>query len=333
MAGPLRFRRSHGSWSHDRVARELRRPLDSNLGASMESPWFGPPAGYEAVRFEMHNGDVALFCWSDDDAYWLGNTETPEALWRTDKETFEEAPYPVSRWAQRELLARMETTDPWLAEYEHVAWFFLPVLCSKDGRDTTRAFFREHAAGFPDATSEAALGFVEDLLATGCLDDYRYEMASKLGTSAGTDLTRMAATMGEFIVANLLHDAGVEFEPEVELDSGHALDFRVDGQHLVEVTRPLPPTRRSRADTAVAAVRQTGQSKTRAQLDEHPGTTLVIDCSSFRDDEWAAVAAERPDVGYRPTVVFRARPDGAVEGYRIGTVPFDLSGAIDWVGE
>jgi len=299
----------------------------------MESPWFGPPAGYEAVRFEMHNGDVALFCWSDDDAYWLGNTETPEALWRTDKETFEEAPYPVSRWAQRELLARMETTDPWLAEYEHVAWFFLPVLCSKDGRDTTRAFFREHAAGFPDATSEAVLGFVEDLLATGCLDDYRYEMASKLGTSAGTDLTRMAATMGEFIVANLLHDAGVEFEPEVELDSGHALDFRVDGQHLVEVTRPLPPTRRSRADTAVAAVRQTGQSKTRAQLDEHPGTTLVIDCSSFRDDEWAAVAAERPDVGYRPTVVFRARPDGAVEGYRIGTVPFDLSGAIDWVGE
>jgi hypothetical protein len=312
------------------VVRTLHRPLDDNLGATMESPWFDPPAGYEAVRFEMHNGDFALFCW-DDDAYWLGNTETPETLWRTDKETFEEVPYPVSRWAQRELLARIETTDPWLTEHEHVAWFFLPVFCSKDGRDTTRAFFREHAAGFPDATSEEALAFVDALLATGCLDDYRYEMASKLGTSAGTDLTRMAATMGEFIVAKLLYDAGVEFEPEVELDSGHALDFRVDGQHLVEVTRPLPPTRRSRADTAVAAVKQTGRSKTRAQLDKHPGTTLVIDCSSFRDDEWAAVRAERPDVGYRPTVVFRARPDGTVEGYRVGTVPFDLSGALDWV--
>jgi hypothetical protein len=313
------------------VDRELRHPLDSNLGATMESPWFAPPPGYEAVRFEMHNGDLALFCWDEAGAYWLGNTETPEALWRTDKETFEEAPYPVSRWAQRELFARMESTDPWLTEYEHVAWFFLPVLCSKDGRDTTRSFFRDHAAGFPDTTSEEALAFVDALLATGCLDDYRYEMASKLGTSAGTDLTRMAATMGEFIVAKLLHDAGVEFVPEVELDSGHALDFRADGQHLVEVTRPLPPTRRSRADTAVAAVRQTGQSKTRAQLDKHPGTTLVIDCSSFRDDEWAAVRAERPGVGYRPTVVLRARPDGTVEGYRVGTVPFDLSGAIDWV--
>ena len=153
-------------------------------------------------------------------------------------------------------------------------------------------------------------------------------MASKLGTSAGTDLTRMAATMGEFIVAKLLFDAGVEFVPEVELDSGHALDFRVDGQHLVEVTRPLPPTRRSRADTAVAAVRQTGQSKTRAQLDKHPGTTLVIDCSSFRDDEWYAVRDERPTVGYKPALVYRARPNGAIEGFLHGNPPFDLGGAM-----
>jgi len=53
-------------------------------------------------------------------------------------------------------------------------------------------------------------------------------MASKLGTSAGVDLTRMQATMGEFNVAKLLHDADHDFEPEVELGSGHALDFQVD---------------------------------------------------------------------------------------------------------
>jgi len=39
--------------------------------------------------------------------------------------------------------------DPWLAAYDHLAWFFLPVFFSKDGRESTRNFFREHAAGFP----------------------------------------------------------------------------------------------------------------------------------------------------------------------------------------
>jgi hypothetical protein len=332
VAGPLRFRVSHESWSRDRVERALYRDLDSNLGATMESPWFSPPAGYEAVRFEMHNGDVALFCWSDDVAYWVGNTETPQVLWRTEKVNFDEAPYGVTRWTERELLARLETTDPWLTEYEHVAWFFLPVFSSKDGRASTREFFSEHAAGFPDATREEGLAFVESLLATGLLDDYRYTMASKLGTSHGTDVTRMAATMGEFIVAKVLHDAGHAFEPEIELGSGHALDFRVDGEHLIEVTRPLPPTRRG-ADTAVAAVRETGGAKRTGQLKAHPGTTLMIDCTSFRDDEWNAVRAERPDIGYRPTVVIRARPDGSVEGYHHGRLPFSLDPAVEWVGE
>jgi hypothetical protein len=333
VAGPLRFRVSNESWSPDRVERRLFRDLDDNLGASSEPPWFAPPEGYEAVRFEMHNGDVALFCWTDNRAYWVGNTETPQVLWRTDKVTFEAAPDGVARWAERELLARLETTDPWLAEYPNVAHFFLPVFSSKDGRASTRAVFRDHAAGFPDATGEAALAYVDSLLGTGVLDEHRYVMASKLGTSHGTDLTRMAATMGEFVVAKLLYDAGLDLVPEVELDSGHALDFRVEGEHLVEVTRPLPPRERSRADTAVAAVRETGGAKTTGQLKAHPGTTLVIDCSSFRDDEWAAVRGERPDVGYRPTLVIRARPDGRVEGYCHGRLPFDLGEAMTRVDD
>ena len=331
VAGPLRFRVSHGQWTEGRVRERLFKPLDASFGAHLETPWFGPPDGHEARRLEMDNGDVALFCWGEETAYWLGNTETPEALWRTEKHEFTEVPYPVARWAQRELLARLELVDPWLAAYEHVAWFFLPVFLSKDGRETTRAFFADHAAGFPDATRDEALGFFERALATGLLDAYRYTMAAKLGTSEGMDVGRMSATMGEFIVAKLLADAGLGFEPEIELDSGYALDFRVEGDHLVEVTRPRPPANRSRADTPIAALRETADAKTGDQLRAHPDATLFVDCSSFRDDEWATPRAERPDVSHRPTVVFRARPDGHVEGYRVGTPPFDLAGAIDWL--
>ncbi|MFC7176549.1 DUF5784 family protein [Halosegnis marinus] len=331
MAGPLRFRRSNGSWNEQRVRERLLRPLDEAFGARLERPWFDPPRGYEARRLEMDNGDFALFCWDGGRAYWMGNTTTPEALWRTEKYDFTEVPYPVARWAQRELLARLELVDPWLAEYDHVAWFFLPVFLSKDGRDTTRAFFDEHAGGFPDATRDEALAFFERALASGELDEYRYTMASKLGTSRGMDVGRMAATMGEFVVAKLLVDAGLDFEPEIQLDSGHALDFRVAGGHLVEVTRPRPPARRSRADTPVAAVRETADAKTNDQLKKHPSATLFVDCSSFRDDEWATLRAERPSVAHRPTVVFRARPDGRVEGYRVGTLPFDTGDAIEWL--
>jgi hypothetical protein len=260
----------------------------------------------------------------------MGNTETPEALWRTDKHTFEEVPYPIARWAQRELLADLHRADPWLADYDYLSWFFLPVLLSKDGRDSTRTFLREHAAGFPDAERDAALRFYEEFLATGALAPHRYTMAAKLGTSQGGDWFRMAATMSEFTVARLLVDAGLGFEPEVQLDSGYVLDFRV-GSQLIEVTRPRPPTRRQRADTPVAAVRQTGKSKTDGQLDAHPGTLLLVDCSSFRDDEWNRVAGERPDIAHRPTVVFRARPDGTFEGYRVGRCPLELDAAMTWV--
>ncbi len=320
MAGPIRFRYSTQHWSLQRVTEALYTPLEKKFGATLESTRFSPPPRYTARRLSMDNGDLALFAWSNSDAYWLGNTETPQTLWRTNKYTFAEAPYSMSRWAQRELLAELETTDPWLAAYPYVSWFFLPVLFSKDGRETTRSFFSEYASGFPDATRDEGLAFYERLLSTGALDEYRYTMAAKLGTSGRLDRVRMSASMAELNAVKLLVDSGHEFVPEVELDSGHALDFRVDGETLVEVTRPSPPTRR-RAGTPAAAVRDTVGSKTSTQLEAHRGAVLFVDCTSFRDDEWAALLAERPDVGYQPAVVYRMRPDGSVAGYTHGNVP------------
>ncbi|MFB6171750.1 MAG: DUF5784 family protein [Haloarculaceae archaeon] len=329
MAGPLRFRRSAESWNEARVRRQLLSPLDEKFGAECVRPWYRPPGEYEACRLVMDNGDLALFVWNDAEAYWMGNTETPEVLWRTDKYTFEEVPYPIARWAQRELLAEVREHDSWLAEYDHLTWFFLPVFLSKDGRESTRTFFRDHAAGFPDASRAEALEFYESVLSTGVLDDHRYTMAAKLGTSDAVDPVRMSATMSEFTVAKLLADAGLAFEPEVELDSGHALDFRVRDR-LLEVTRPQPPAQRN-ASTPTAAVRATVAAKTRDQLRAHPNAVLFVDATSFRDDEWNAIRGEQPSVTHDPAVVFRARPDGHVEGYRRGTLPFDLDGAVDWL--
>lgn len=328
VAGPIRFRRSHEDWSLSRVERDLYQPLDQKFGATLETTWYAPPPEYNARRLSMDNGDLALFAWNDDGAYWLGNTETPEALWRTEKETFAEAPYTITRWAQRELLAELEASDPWLAAYEYVSWFFLPVLFSKDGRKTTREFFKNHASGFPDATRAAGLGFYEELLATGLLDEYRYTMATKLGTSGRLDLVRMRASMAELNAVKLLDDAGHAFVPEVELDSGHALDFRVDGQTLVEVTRPSPPSQR-RAGTPASAIRDTVASKTGTQLDAHQGAVLFVDCTSFRDEEWAPLATECPDVGYAPAVVYRMRPNGTTRGYTKGNVPLDVEGVFE----
>ncbi|WP_253736462.1 DUF5784 family protein [Halohasta salina] len=349
MARPLRFRYAPEGWSLDRVRSAIFQPLDSNLGAEMRGPWYQSPSGYDARRFEMDNGDIALFCWTDGDegpdgtdggpaGYWLGNTETPSSLWKTDKYGFAEVPYPVRRWAERELLAQLHMESPWLADYPHLSWFFLPVFLSKDGRETTREFFRDHAAGFPDTSREAALDYYESVLHTGALDPYQEEMAGKLGTSDYMDLTRMTAAMGEFNVAKVLVDAGYEITPEIEVTTGHSIDFRADppdtdgGQGvLVEVTRPLPTGRRA-ADSPLSAVRDTVKTKTDGQLDAHAGgVVLLVDCSSFPDDEWAAVADEQPDVRHRPAVVFRARPDGSVEGYRKGRLPLSLDDAITFV--
>ncbi|KZN25229.1 hypothetical protein A4G99_01545 [Haladaptatus sp. R4] len=336
MASPLRFRRSTERWDDDRITTELYSHLDSNLGARSTTPHYVEPNGFEARRFEMDNGDVALFVWNDDLAYWLGNTETPPALWRTNKYTFDEIPYPIARWSQRELLADLAVESPWLAEYDYLSWFFLPVFFSKDGRETSRAFFRKYAAGFPDATRDQALSFYERFLSTGALDDYRYTMASKLGTSEYFDENRMSSTMSEFTVAKILTDAEYAVEPEIEVTTGHSLDFRADPADgnqstLVEVTRPRPPTRRA-ADTPVAAVRETAETKTNGQLSEHGGgAVLFVDCTGFRDDEWAAVVGEQPGVRHRPAVVFRARPSGQIEAYEKGSVPLSLNRALDWV--
>jgi hypothetical protein len=366
VAKPLRFRYSPGRWTADRVESSLYRSLDANLGARSTTPWYGPPAGYDARRFEMDDGSLALFCWTlpaddapdsdgsngsagsnDDDApdgyggdagpdgtsggpagYWLGNTETPETLWRTTKYGFAEVPAPIAEWAERELTATLYDAEPWMEAFPTLSWFFLPVLCSKDGAETTRRFFREERAGFPDATREEALDFYETFLDSGVLDPYREEMAAKLGTSEVYDRTRMTATMGEFDAAWLLTEAGYDVIPEIEVTTDHVIDFRAEraGEDptLVEVTRPLPPAART-ADSPIQAVKETAATKTDGQLEAHGGgVTLLVDCSSFPDDAWRRVYGERPDVGHRPAAVFRLRPSGWVQGYTVGNVPLDL---------
>jgi hypothetical protein len=331
VASPLRFRRSTERWTGGRVASELRGALDANLGATASTPWYAPPEGYDARRFDMDNGDVALFCWNGSGAYWVGNTETPKALWGTNKISFSEAPAPVTDWAERELLAQLHEESPWLTDYPTLSWFFLPAFLSKDGRETTRAFFREHAAGFPDTDYRTACAFYEAFLERGVLDDYRFVMASKLGTSEHLDLTRMSATMGEFDAATLLADAGFSLEPEAAVTTGHSIDYRISRADtdptLVEVTRPLPPSERA-ANSPTAAIKDTTATKTSGQLEAHGGgVTLFVDCSSFPESAWRKIERKRHDVGHRPAVVFWMRPTGRVEGYPKGSVPFDLG---DW---
>ncbi|ESS12163.1 MAG: hypothetical protein A07HR60_01103 [uncultured archaeon A07HR60] len=346
VARPLRFRRAPGRWTPGRVDTEIRQPLDNNLGASAGQPWFASPDGYQARRFDMDDGSMALFCWTNHEdnppsgtdpgpvGYWLGNTETPRALWNTDKYGFGEVSYGIQRWSERELLAALRESAPWLEPYEHLAWFFLPVFCSKDGAETTRRFFKDHAAGLPDTDHESVLKFYDSLLRPGILDDYRETMASKLGTSQTMDLVRMSATMAEFHAAKLLTDAGYAITPEIGVSTGHSLDFRADDSqngHLIEVTRPQPVQNRA-AGTPVAAVRDTAATKVDGQLAAHGGgAVLFVDCSSFPDDDWRSVAGERPDVRHRPTVVFRTRPTGRVEAYEKGAVPVSVDDAVTWV--
>ncbi len=295
----------------------------------MSTPWYAPPAAYEARRFDMDNGDIALFAWTENRAYWIGNTETPESLWRTDKFEFEEVPTGIAEWAERELLAQLYQESPWLEAYPNLSWFFLPVLLSKDGRETSREFFSQHAAGFPTDDADAALTFYDSFLASGVLDEHRHVMAGKLGTSEGLNLIRMTAAMGEFNTAYLLDQAGYDIEPEAAVSTGHSLDFRVEtesGSQLVEVTHPAPPHNRS-TSSPVEAVKLTAETKVNGQLDAHGGGVLLLmDCSSFTEAEWEQVAAAEPAIGHRPAVVYRLRPEGTVSGYTDGHVPLDLGG-------
>lgn len=327
MASLLRFRHSTKGWTLDTIEQQIYRPLDDNLGAEMGDPWFRPPEGYSARRFDMDNGDLALFAWTDQEAYWIGNTETPESLWRTDKRGFDEVPYEIRRWAERELLAHLQEASPWLEDYPHLSWYFLPVFLSKDGRETSKRFFADHGGGFPEGGDEG-IAFYEEVLSSGELDEYRHVMAGKLGTSKTLNLIRMTAAMAEFNAAYLLTASGYEIEPEAEVSTGHSIDFRAtgpDGTHLIEVTRPAPPHRRS-ANSAVDALRRTAATKVNGQLDAHGGgVVLLVDCSSFTDEEWADLREARPDVGHKPAMVYRLRPDGTAEGYTKGSLPLDIS--------
>ena len=334
MAKPLRFRYSPEAWSAGRVNREIYQPLQGNLGARSVAPRFDAVGGWETHRFEMENGDLALFAWRDEEGYWMGNTETPKSLWRTEKFSWPEVPYPVARWAQRELLDTLQEEEPWLAEFPHVSWFFLPVFMSKDGRNSTRAFFRKHAAGFPDAGWEESTRFLEHFLHTGALDAYRHTMAGKLGTAEQVDRVRMSAAISEFIAGKILVEAGYAITPEIEVSTGHSLDYRAESETtnvLVEVTRPQIPKRRA-ASGPVAAIRDTAETKTSGQLAAHGGgATLFVDCSSFAEENWTPIREATPDVHHRPAVIYRARPDGHVEGYRKGAIGLDLDSAIDFL--
>lgn len=330
MAQPLRFRVSNQSWPDSRVRSQLLGPLQQNIGATSVPPRFDIGGDWRIYRFEMDNGDLALVA-AGEDTYWLGNTETPQALWRTDKFDWTEVPYQVSRWAQRELLDTLHERTPWLEAYPHISWFFLPVFLSKDGRESTRTFFEDHAAGFPDTGREQACAFFEEFLRTGVLDPYRYEMAGKLGTSTQVDLTRMRAAMAEFITAKLLTDAGYEITPEIEVTTGHSLDFRAStpGQEiLIEVTRPVNPRERA-ATSAVAAVRETATTKTSGQLAKHAGgAALFLDCTNFDDRQWREICDSRPALDHKPAVVYRARPTEGIEGYQEGSLPLDLTDVL-----
>lgn len=331
MAQPLRFRHAPETWDEQRVRSQLLQPLRESLGARFVSPRFECNGPWETYRFEMANGDLALFATGPEGSYWMGNTETPSELWRTDKFGWEEVPYTVSRWAQRELLATLYERDPWLEEYPYLSWFFLPVFMSKDGRESTRSFFREYAAGFPNADWRAGTEFFESFLSTGVMDEYRYLMAGKLGTSTDVDNVRMNAAMAEFIAAKILVDSGYDVTPEIEVTTGHSLDFRASkggDSALVEVTRPVNPRDRV-AGGPVAAVRDTASTKATGQLSKHGGgAVLFVDCSSFDDGQWGAVIGDQPSVGHRPAVVYRARPSGKIEGYREGSVPLELGDSI-----
>jgi hypothetical protein len=319
VARPLRFRHSTDGWTAGRVRSQVLDPLDANLGASEVPPRFDVNGPWETHRFAVDNGDVALFARGDGEAYWMGNTETPSSLWRTEKVDWSVAPYAVGRWAQRELLADLHDAEPWLAEYPHLSWFFLPVLMSKDGRHTTRRFFREHAAGFPDADRGAALEFYESFLRTGTLDPYRELMAGKLGTSEYLDAERMGAAMAEFTAAKLLVEAGYDVRPDPEMDSGHTLDFAVTGpdgrEGLVEVTRPSPPADRA-ANSPARAVTETVATKAGDQLAGRDAL-LLVDCSSFPPSTWRTLCERPPDPPHQPALLYRATPDG-VESLPVG---------------
>ncbi|MDY7080997.1 MAG: DUF5784 family protein [Halobacteria archaeon] len=316
---------NNGYWNTHRFENRVVAPLDSKFGVTVDE--INSPDGngndYEARRLRIgdDSDELALFAWNGNRAYWLGNTETPEVLWRTDKVTFDEAPDEISEWAQRELYRILKQEEPELTEYTHLAWFFLPVLMSKDGRETAREFLL-NGAGFPDTDSDEALAFYDGLIQSGVFDGYRYTMASKLGTRERHSELHMAAAMAEFNAAKILHDSGYDIVPEVSIDGGYSLDFAVEGEdRFVEVTRP------ERKSKPVKAVKEATKRKSNGQLNDTEAL-LFVDCSNFDRREWGRIASERPNAHHEPTVFYWMRP-GNVEAFAVGKPELDLM--VQWV--
>ncbi len=330
MASPLRFRVSHETWHRERFENEVVNPLDNKFGVEVTET--SEPEEFEAYRLRMGNGDTALFAWNGT-GYWVGNTETPKALWQTEKQSFEEVDDGLGEWAQREFYRVLKDEAPWLTEYTRLAWFFLPVFMSKNGSEATREFF-QRGAGFPDASAEEAMEFYETVLESGVFEESRYEMASKLGTGENVDEVRMAAAMGEFNAAGVLDDAGYRLEPEPAVSNGHKLDYEAFGEGAedgvyVEVTRPVPPEDRA-ADSPLRAVRETASRKSEGQLKEDDGL-LMVDCTSFGEEDWRTLAENRPSVGHTPSLFYRTTPDGESEAFLEGVTGLRLSGGVNWV--
>jgi hypothetical protein len=101
--------------------------------------------------------------------------------------------------------------------------------------------------GFPDASREAAIEFYETVFASGNHGEFRYTMASKLGTSKQLDHTRMAATMAEFNVDWLLVESGYDTTPEIDVTTGHAMACRAEKEGHWHASRSNPSAPADRA--------------------------------------------------------------------------------------
>jgi len=149
-------------------------------------------------------------------------------------------------------------------------------------------------------------------------DDYRETMAGKLGTSTSLDLVRMSAAIAEFTAARILTEAGYEAEHQDRLAGrGHAPATRL--WTLCEATlsrRSATPRRRRRADSWRHTVAASPSSLTAPPSQRTTGRPCA--------------KRDRRSVIGRPLSCARARTDTSKDIGK-GSVPIDLSAAIDWV--
>ncbi len=280
----------------------------------------------------MQNEDLALFARTDGEAYWMGNTETPSALWKTDKFGWREIPYRVSRWTQRELLATLHEEDPGSPTIRTSRGF--PAGVYVQGRPRVDPVVLSRTRRWlPRRGSPGNDALFEDFLSTGVLDEYRHVMAGKLGTSDHVDRVRMSAAMGEFVAAKILTDAGYDVVPEIEVTTGHSLDFRArngDTNVLVEVTRPQPPkTVRRRAPSP-----QSATPPRRKSTANSPNTAAARSCSSTAR-RFATTPGTPSAPNNRTSVTARSGlprpPERSRRRVPKGAVPLELADALEFL--